>query len=155
MIVRSTRAAARGASRAGFTLMEVLVVVMILVVLAGTGGVIYMNYLTGAKEFTKCTTGSIRQPWPRSRSRRRTESCPAWNPAPSWTPGERNSFMSTPGHTTPGPRNLIFIRKGRMASGRLETGKTFSRDAQRSVSRLALGRKKLWAGPEELTPYLS
>jgi general secretion pathway protein G len=30
--------------------MEVLVVVAILVVLAGTGGVIYMNYLEGAKE---------------------------------------------------------------------------------------------------------
>jgi general secretion pathway protein G len=45
MIVRTRRAAARAA----FTLMEVLVVVMILVILAGTGGVIYFNYLQGAK----------------------------------------------------------------------------------------------------------
>lgn len=52
MIVRSTRAAARGTTRAAFTLMEVLVVVMILVVLAGTGGVIYMNYLEGARDDT-------------------------------------------------------------------------------------------------------
>jgi general secretion pathway protein G len=49
MIVRSTRAVARSTARAGFTLMEVLVVVAILVVLAGTGGVIYMNYLEDAK----------------------------------------------------------------------------------------------------------
>ena len=50
MIVRSTRAVARSTTRAGFTLMEVMVVVAILVVLAGTGGVIYMNVLEGAKE---------------------------------------------------------------------------------------------------------
>ena len=50
MIVRTSRAAARSTFRAGFTLMELLVVVALLVVLAGTGGVIYMNYLEGAKE---------------------------------------------------------------------------------------------------------
>ncbi len=50
MIVRTSRAAARKTVRAGFTLMELLVVVALLVVLAGTGGVIYMNYLEGAKE---------------------------------------------------------------------------------------------------------
>jgi general secretion pathway protein G len=36
--------------RAGFTLMEVLVVVAILVVLMGTGGVVYMKYLDDAKK---------------------------------------------------------------------------------------------------------
>ncbi len=36
--------------RAGFTLMEVLVVMAILVVLAGTGGVFYMKYLEDAKK---------------------------------------------------------------------------------------------------------
>jgi general secretion pathway protein G len=46
MIVRTSRAAARAA----FTLMEVLVVVMILVILAGTGGVIYMRYLEEARK---------------------------------------------------------------------------------------------------------
>jgi len=50
MIVRTSRLAARSTFRAGFTLMELLVVVALLVVLAGTGGVIYMNYLEGAKE---------------------------------------------------------------------------------------------------------
>ena len=50
MIVRTSRVAARSTFRAGFTLMELLVVVALLVVLAGTGGVIYMNYLEGAKE---------------------------------------------------------------------------------------------------------
>lgn len=50
MIVRTSRMAARKTVRAGFTLMELLVVVALLVVLAGTGGVIYMNYLEGAKE---------------------------------------------------------------------------------------------------------
>lgn len=45
MKVRSSRAAAR----AGFTLMEVLVVVAILVVLAGTGSVMYMRALDDAK----------------------------------------------------------------------------------------------------------
>ena len=50
MTVRTSRLAARSTFRAGFTLMELLVVVALLVVLAGTGGVIYMNYLEGAKE---------------------------------------------------------------------------------------------------------
>ena len=50
MIVRTSRVAARSTFRAGFTLMELLVVVALLVVLAGTGGVIYMNYLESAKE---------------------------------------------------------------------------------------------------------
>ena len=50
MIVRTSRVAPRSTFRAGFTLMELLVVVALLVVLAGTGGVIYMNYLEGAKE---------------------------------------------------------------------------------------------------------
>jgi general secretion pathway protein G len=40
----------RALRRAGFTLMEVLVVVAILVVLAGTGGVVYMKYLDDAKK---------------------------------------------------------------------------------------------------------
>ena len=48
MIVGSSRAAARAA----FTLMELLVVVMILVILAGTGGVIYMRYLEQARDQT-------------------------------------------------------------------------------------------------------
>ena len=50
MMVRTSQLAARRMVRAGFTLMELLVVVALLVVLAGTGGVIYMNYLEGAKE---------------------------------------------------------------------------------------------------------
>jgi len=50
MTVRTSRTAARRMVRAGFTLMELLVVVALLVVLAGTGGVIYMNYLESAKE---------------------------------------------------------------------------------------------------------
>jgi general secretion pathway protein G len=50
MIVRTSRLAARNTFRAGFTLMELLVVVALLVVLAGTGGVIYMNFLESAKD---------------------------------------------------------------------------------------------------------
>jgi general secretion pathway protein G len=41
---------ARPVVRSGFTLLEVLVVVAILVVIAGVGGVIYMRYLDDAKE---------------------------------------------------------------------------------------------------------
>lgn len=48
MVMRNRRAV----DRLGFTLMEVLVVVAILVVLAGTGGVIYMRYLDDAKKDT-------------------------------------------------------------------------------------------------------
>ena len=50
MTVRTSRVAARHMVRGGFTLMELLVVVALLVVLAGTGGVIYINFLKGAKE---------------------------------------------------------------------------------------------------------
>jgi general secretion pathway protein G len=46
MNVRKRRAIAR----LGFTLMEVLAVMAILVVLAGTGGVIYMRYLDNANK---------------------------------------------------------------------------------------------------------
>ena len=54
MILRHTevRAAARAMPRAGFTLMEVLVVAAIIVILAGVGGVVYTNYLEKAKEDT-------------------------------------------------------------------------------------------------------
>lgn len=45
MVLRTSRAA----TRAAFTLMEMMVVVAILVVLAGVGGVIYMRYLDDAK----------------------------------------------------------------------------------------------------------
>jgi general secretion pathway protein G len=50
MIVRTSQSAARRMVRAGFTLMELMVVVALLVVLAGAGGVIYLNILEGAKE---------------------------------------------------------------------------------------------------------
>lgn len=46
MVLRKRRSAVRH----GFTLMEILVVVAILVVLAGTGGVYYMKYLDDAKK---------------------------------------------------------------------------------------------------------
>jgi general secretion pathway protein G len=54
MILRHTevRVAARATLRAGFTLMEVLVVAAIIVILAGVGGVVYTNYLEKAKEDT-------------------------------------------------------------------------------------------------------
>jgi general secretion pathway protein G len=51
MIVRPVQTS-RVASRAAFTLLEVLIVVAILVVLAGVGGVTYISYLEGAKEDT-------------------------------------------------------------------------------------------------------
>ena len=47
MIVRNTRSA-REVVRAGFTLMEVMVVVAIILVLAGVGGVVYMRHLDDA-----------------------------------------------------------------------------------------------------------
>ena len=40
----------RAIVRAAFTLMEVLVVVMIVLILAGSGGYIYMNHLENAKK---------------------------------------------------------------------------------------------------------
>ena len=46
MIARNSRAA----TRAAFTLMEVLVVVAIILILAGAGGYIYMNHLENAKK---------------------------------------------------------------------------------------------------------
>src|SRR5436189_3662556 len=46
MVVRNRRVE----DRLGFTLMEVLAVMAILVVLAGTGGVIYMRYLDDANK---------------------------------------------------------------------------------------------------------
>jgi general secretion pathway protein G len=58
MIVRTSRATARAA----FTLMEVLVVVMILVVLLGTGGVIYIRYLEESrKDAARMQIGSLTQ----------------------------------------------------------------------------------------------
>jgi general secretion pathway protein G len=50
MIARQTTRAV--SPREGFTLMELLVVVAILVVLAGTGGMIYMAYLDNARRDT-------------------------------------------------------------------------------------------------------
>jgi len=50
MIVRTVHTAGRRVARPGFTLMELLVVMAILVVLAGTGGLIYVSYLEGARE---------------------------------------------------------------------------------------------------------
>lgn len=51
MMIRTTQVRrVETAARAGFTLLEVLVVVAILVVMAGTGGVIYMRYLDDAKK---------------------------------------------------------------------------------------------------------
>src|SRR5438477_7252371 len=48
----------QGGRRGGFTLMEVLVVVAILVVLAGVGVPIYMNYLENAKKDIAHTTAT-------------------------------------------------------------------------------------------------
>jgi general secretion pathway protein G len=42
----------RSATRGGFTLLEMMVVVAILVVLAGTGGVIYLRFLEDARKDT-------------------------------------------------------------------------------------------------------
>ena len=49
MMVRSTHRTSR-VVRAGFTLMEVMVVVAIILVLAGVGGVVYMRHLDDANE---------------------------------------------------------------------------------------------------------
>jgi general secretion pathway protein G len=46
MIARTSRVAARAA----FTLIEVLAVLMIVVIMAGIGGVMYMRYLEGARK---------------------------------------------------------------------------------------------------------
>jgi len=52
----------RGDRRAAFTLMEVLVVVAILVVLAGVGVPLYLNYLENAKkDIAKTTATSLGQ----------------------------------------------------------------------------------------------
>src|SRR5207237_5749887 len=58
MILRHTdaRAVARASQRAAFTLMEVLVVAAIIVILAGSGAVLYTNYLDTAKEKTAYMT---------------------------------------------------------------------------------------------------
>jgi general secretion pathway protein G len=50
MIVRGNFRAARKVVRAGFSLMELMVVVAILLVLAGTGSVIYVNVKEGMDE---------------------------------------------------------------------------------------------------------
>src|SRR5438045_1789121 len=49
MMVRNVSRGRRAARRAGFTLMEVMLVVAILVILAGTGGVVYFRYMDDAR----------------------------------------------------------------------------------------------------------